>query len=167
MCTRRRVWSSSSLSPDSTSRTMSTPSLTPCTVLAPKVRLHQAIFCYTCSSVCVCVCVEGGSLPRQKRRHGGSHSASRDVQAVYRKLTEVVENLALLLETQPLTDTTVLQVETSLVLSPWSCYSPPVPTDLFPRHVPFLCRECQCSAAEFTASGQSCKYTYCVPHSTS
>ena len=56
------------------------------------------------------VCVEGASLPRQKRRHGGSHIASRDVQAVYRKLTEVVENLALLLETQPLTDTTVLQV---------------------------------------------------------
>lgn len=58
----------------------------------------------------VYVCVEGASLPRQKRRHGGSHSASRDVQVVYRKLTEVVENLALLLETQPLTDTTVLQV---------------------------------------------------------
>jgi cohesin loading factor subunit SCC2 len=53
---------------------------------------------------------EGGALPRQKRRQGGSHSASRDVQAVYRKLTEVVENLALLLETQPLTDTTVLQI---------------------------------------------------------
>ena len=53
---------------------------------------------------------EGGALPRQKRRQGGGRSASRDVQAVYRKLTEVVENLALLLETQPLTDTTVLQV---------------------------------------------------------
>ena len=57
---------------------------------------------------------EGAALPRQKRRHGGSHSASRDVQAVYRKLTEVVENFALLLETQPLTDTTVLQVQRSL-----------------------------------------------------
>ncbi|CAI8012870.1 Nipped-B-like protein A [Geodia barretti] len=53
---------------------------------------------------------EGGALPRQKRRQGGGHSANRDVQAVYRKLTEVVENLALLLETQPLTDTTVLQI---------------------------------------------------------
>lgn len=64
------------------------------------------------------VVTEGASLPRQKRRHGGGHSASKDVQAVYRKLTEVVENLALLLETQPLTDTTVLQVYTaSLSLS--------------------------------------------------
>ena len=60
----------------------------------------------------VLLSAEGGALPRQKRRQGGGHSANRDVQAVYRKLTEVVENLALLLETQPLTDTTVLQVHT-------------------------------------------------------
>lgn len=52
---------------------------------------------------------ESGVLPRQKRRYA-TGTANKDTLAVYHKLTEVVENLALLLETQPLTDTTVLQL---------------------------------------------------------
>ena len=56
---------------------------------------------------------DGGVLPRQKRRYGG-HSTNKDTQAIYRRLTEVVENFALLLETQPLTDTIVLQVSGSV-----------------------------------------------------
>ena len=53
--------------------------------------------------------LESGALPRQKRRGGGG-SNKKDIQAVYHKFTEVMENLALLIETQPLTDTTVLLV---------------------------------------------------------
>lgn len=108
----------------------------------------------------MCDGADGGSLPRQKRRHGGSHSASRDVQAVYRKLTEVVENLALLLETQLLTDTTVLQVHHPVPsLSPTTF--PISPQDLISRYLPFLCGECEFSSVEFTASGQSCKSFTC------
>ena len=50
-------------------------------------------------------------MPKQKRRHAGG-TTNKDILAVYYKLTEVVETLALLIETQPLTDTTVLQVHT-------------------------------------------------------
>ena len=128
MSIRRRVWSNSSLSPGSTSRTTSTQSLIPSTVRELKVVHISLSLCAQSSvspslshththtlslSLSLCVCVEGGALPRQKRRHGGGHIASKDVQAVYRKLTEVVENMALLLETQPLTDTTVLQVHST------------------------------------------------------
>lgn len=51
-------------------------------------------------------------LPRQKRRGGGGggQAANKIVNAVYHKLTELVETMAILLETQPLTDTTVLLV---------------------------------------------------------
>lgn len=48
-------------------------------------------------------------MPKQKRRFTGAN-ANKDVLAVYHKLVEVVENLALLVEAQPLTDTIVLQV---------------------------------------------------------
>ena len=53
--------------------------------------------------------LESGVMPKQKRRYTGA-SANKDVLAVYHKLVEVVENLALLVEAQPLTDTIVLQV---------------------------------------------------------
>ena len=57
--TKRRVWSSSSQSLSSISRITSTPSLTPSTVLVPKVRVHQSLCIYsskhTTSGVCVCV----------------------------------------------------------------------------------------------------------------
>ena len=51
-------------------------------------------------------------LPRQKRRAGGSSqtAANKVVNAVYHKLAEVVDTMAVLTETQPLTDTTVLLV---------------------------------------------------------
>ena len=52
---------------------------------------------------------ESGVLPRQKRRYA-SHSAGKDTMAVYHSLTQVVETLALLLESQSLTDTIILQV---------------------------------------------------------
>eukprot|EP00731_Ephydatia_muelleri_P018474 Em0011g514a len=52
---------------------------------------------------------ESGVMPKQKRRYTGA-SANKDVLAVYHKLVEVVENLALLVEAQPLTDTIVLQI---------------------------------------------------------
>ena len=53
-------------------------------------------------------------LPRQKRRAGGAagQAANKITNAVYHKLTEVVETMAVLTETQPLTDTTVLHVST-------------------------------------------------------
>lgn len=54
-------------------------------------------------------CIVGGALPRQKRR-AGNQSASKEAQAVYHKMTEVLENIALLVETQPLTDTILLMV---------------------------------------------------------
>lgn len=49
-------------------------------------------------------------LPRQKRRGGGGQAANKVTSAVYHKLTEVVENMAILTETQPLTDTVILMV---------------------------------------------------------
>ncbi len=50
-------------------------------------------------------------LPRQKRKSGASQSAANKLtNAIYHKLTEVVENMAALTEAQPLTDTTVLMV---------------------------------------------------------
>ena len=51
-------------------------------------------------------------LPRQKRGRGGGggQAANKIINAVYHKLTEVVEIMAVLIETQPLTDTTVLMV---------------------------------------------------------
>ena len=52
---------------------------------------------------------ESGVLPRQKRRYA-SHSAGKDTMAVYHSLTQVVETLALLLESQSLNDTIILQV---------------------------------------------------------
>jgi hypothetical protein len=52
-------------------------------------------------------------LPRQKRGRGGGQAAANKItNAVYHKLTEVVETMAVLIETQPLTDTTVLLVST-------------------------------------------------------
>lgn len=48
-------------------------------------------------------------LPRQKRR-GGGQAGNKITNAIYHKLTEVVETMAVLIETQPLTDTTVLLV---------------------------------------------------------
>lgn len=60
--------------------------------------------------LCTYVCtIESGMLPRQKRR-GGGQIGNKITNAVYHKLTEVVENMAILTETQPLTDTTVLLV---------------------------------------------------------
>ena len=50
-----------------------------------------------------------GVLPRQKRR-AGNLAANKETQAIYHKLTEVLENIALLVETQPLTDTILLMV---------------------------------------------------------
>ena len=66
--------------------------------------------------------VEYGVLPRQKRRYA-SGSINKDTLAIYHKLTEVVEVLALLLETQLLTDITVLQVYTNNTpCTAWSDY---------------------------------------------
>ena len=54
---------------------------------------------------------ESGMLPRQKRRAGGGgQAANKVINAIYHKLTEVVDTLAVLTETQPLTDTIVLLV---------------------------------------------------------
>ena len=57
----------------------------------------------------------GGALSRQKRR-AGNQSASKEAQAIYHKMTEVLENIALLVETQPLTDTILLMVGTDIIL---------------------------------------------------
>ena len=56
------------------------------------------------------VVAESGVLPRQKRRYAGHSSSYKTTLPVYHRLTEVVNNLALLLETNPLTDTIVLKV---------------------------------------------------------
>ncbi len=58
------------------------------------------------------IVLESGMLPRQKRRGGGGagQAANKVTNAVYHKLTEVVETMAILTETQPLTDITVLLV---------------------------------------------------------
>ena len=65
--------------------------------------------------MCTCLCAVGGVLPRQKRR-AGNQSASKEAQAIYHKMTEVLENIALLVETQPLTDTTLLMVGVDISL---------------------------------------------------
>lgn len=57
------------------------------------------------------VVAESGVLPRQKRRYAGHSSSYKTTLPVYHRLTEVVNNLALLLETNPLTDTIVLKVQ--------------------------------------------------------
>ena len=57
----------------------------------------------------------GGALSRQKRR-AGNQSASKEAQAIYHKMTEVLENIALLVETQPLTDTILLMVGADIIL---------------------------------------------------
>lgn len=49
-------------------------------------------------------------LPRQKRRAAGGQIGNKIVNAIYHKMTEVVENMAVLTEAQPLTDTTILLV---------------------------------------------------------
>ena len=69
-------------------------------------------FVYTC---CYTWTV-GGALSRQKRR-AGNQSASKEAQAIYHKMTEVLENIALLVETQPLTDTILLMVGADICLT--------------------------------------------------
>jgi hypothetical protein len=68
--------------------------------------------------VCICCCTVGAALSRQKRRTG-NQSASKEAQAVYHKMTEVLENIALLVETQPLTDTILLMVGIGMLS--WQC----------------------------------------------
>ena len=53
--------------------------------------------------------IVGGILPRQKRR-AANQAASKEIQAIYHRLSEVLENIALLVETQPLTDAILLMV---------------------------------------------------------
>lgn len=53
---------------------------------------------------------ESGMLPRQKRRAGGGQAGNKITNAIYHKLTEVVDTMAVLTETQPLTDTIILLV---------------------------------------------------------
>lgn len=98
---------------------------------------------------------ESGLLPRQKRRHAGG-TTNKVTLAVYYKLTEVVENLALLIETQPLTDTTVLQVH--LVDRKW-VWSQGVLffTGVLSGDISLLCGECQHLAAQRPKTCQSCK----------
>lgn len=52
-----------------------------------------------------------GVLPRQKRRYAGHSASYKSSLPVYNRLIEVLNNLALLLENNPLTDTTVLKVD--------------------------------------------------------
>ena len=56
--------------------------------------------------------VDSKVLPRQKRRYAGQSSSYKSSLPVYNRLIEVLNNLALLLETNPLTDNTVLKVRT-------------------------------------------------------
>ena len=56
------------------------------------------------------VLADSGVLPRQKRRYAGQATSHKNIQPVYKRLIEVLDNLALLLETHPLTDTAVLKV---------------------------------------------------------
>ena len=58
----------------------------------------------------------GGALSRQKRR-AGNQSASKEAQAIYHKMTEVLETIALLVETQPLTDTILLMVGVDMIIT--------------------------------------------------
>ena len=57
-----------------------------------------------------------GVLPRQKRR-AGNQAACKETQAIYHKMTEVLENIALLVERQPLTDAILLRVSGLLLCS--------------------------------------------------
>jgi cohesin loading factor subunit SCC2 len=51
-----------------------------------------------------------GIVPRQKRRQNTSSSASKLIISVYHKMIEVIEELAMLIESHPLTDMTVLKL---------------------------------------------------------
>ena len=59
--------------------------------------------------------IVSGVAPRQKRR-GGNQATSKETQAIYHKMTEVLENIALLVEMQPLTDTILLMVSGSTLV---------------------------------------------------
>ena len=59
--------------------------------------------------------IVSGVAPRHKRR-GGNQATSKETQAIYHKMTEVLENIALLVEIQPLTDTILLMVSASTLV---------------------------------------------------
>lgn len=77
-------------------------------------------FCSKVLIVWLFLPAESGMLPRQKRR-GGGQASNKITNAVYHKLTEVVETMAILIETQPLTDTTVLLVWITAIIQ-WNRY---------------------------------------------
>lgn len=53
--------------------------------------------------------VESGALPRQKRRYTSS-TTNKAIMAVYHRMVEVIDTLSQLLQTQSLTDITILKV---------------------------------------------------------
>lgn len=77
---------------------------------------------------------ESGVLPRQKRRYAGHSAAHKTTMPVYHRLIEVLDNLALLLESNPLTDITVLKVRDSLCPNCAACMYMAVTLFLFHIH---------------------------------
>ena len=83
--------------------------------------------------------LESGVLPRQKRRYAGHSASYKSSLPVYNRLIEVLNNLALLLENNPLTDTTVLKVAQEYEIAVPSLF---LFLALYSRHPPVLCGEC-------------------------
>lgn len=101
-------------------------------------------------------------LPRQKRRAGGGNQAANKVtNAIYHKLTEVVDTMAVLTETQPLTDTIVLMVNCRDSVN-WCGVKDFVALLLvvIHGHSAFLCGECGSASAECSSTGQSSKLLF-------
>ena len=73
--------------------------------------LYEVLCCYG-------VIVSG--VPSRQKRRGGNQATSKETQAIYHKMTEVLENIALLVEMQPLTDTILLMVSVSTLIL-YSC----------------------------------------------
>ena len=76
---------------------------------SPNSRL-QLLLCHVCFFVCCFFfwAVESGTNAKQKRRY--TSNVNKDIIAVYNRLVEVMDTLALLVEKQSLTDITVLKV---------------------------------------------------------
>ena len=58
--------------------------------------------------------VESGALPRQKRRYTSS-TTNKAIMAVYHRMVEVIDTLSQLLQTQSLTDITILKVTRTII----------------------------------------------------
>lgn len=70
--------------------------------------LFYYLFCFTLFFI------ESGALPRQKRRYTSS-TTNKAIMAVYHRMVEVIDTLSQLLQTQSLTDITILKVTNTII----------------------------------------------------